>query len=126
MIYYTGDIHGQHFEIVRFCKKFNLTREDTVVILGDVAANYYGNGRDNDLKDAFKRLKPTIFCVHGNHEMRPWNIPTYKTKNGTVAWFGMRMHTQTFSLPKTARFSRWKVSGTLLLAEHTAWTSSTD
>lgn len=54
MIYYTGDIHGQPFKIVRFCKKINLTREDTVVILGDVGANYYGNGRDNDLKDASK------------------------------------------------------------------------
>lgn len=89
MIYYTGDIHGQPFEIVRFCKKINLTREDTVVILGDVGANYYGNGRDNDLKDAFKKLKPTIFCIHGNHEMRPAALPTYKQKkwNGGTVWF---------------------------------------
>ncbi len=77
MIYYTGDIHGQKYEIVRFCKRFNLTREDTVVILGDVAANYYGNSRDNDLKDAFKSLKPTILCIHGNHEMRPTTISTF-------------------------------------------------
>lgn len=89
MIYYTGDIHGQPFKIVRFCKKINLTREDTVVILGDVGANYYGNGRDNDLKDAFKKLKPTIFCIHGNHEMRPAALPTYKQKewNGGTVWF---------------------------------------
>ena len=89
MIYYTGDIHGQKYEIVRFCKRSNLTREDTVVILGDVAANYYGNGRDNDLKDAFKSLKPTILCIHGNHEMRPTTIPTYKEKewNGGTVWY---------------------------------------
>lgn len=89
MIYYTGDIHGQKYEIVRFCKRFNLTREDTIVILGDVAANYYGNGRDNDLKDAFKSLKPTILCIHGNHEMRPTTIPTYKEKewNGGTVWY---------------------------------------
>lgn len=89
MIYYTGDIHGQKYEIVRFCKKYNLTREDTVVILGDVGANYYGNGRDNDLKDTFKKLKPTIFCIHGNHEMRPATIPSYKTKewNGGTVWY---------------------------------------
>ena len=84
MIYYTGDIHGQKYEIVRFCKRFNLTGEDTVVILGDVAANYYGNGRDNDLKDAFKSLKPTILCIHGNHEMRPTSISTYKEKEAFI------------------------------------------
>lgn len=45
VIYYTGDIHGQKYEIARFCKRFNLTREDTVVILGDVGANYCGDER---------------------------------------------------------------------------------
>lgn len=31
----------------------------------------------------------TIFCVHGNHEMRPANIPSYTTKewNGGTAWY---------------------------------------
>ncbi len=43
----------------------------------------------NDLKDAFKSLKPTILCIHGNHEMRPTTIPTYKTKewNGGTVWY---------------------------------------
>lgn len=89
MIYYTGDIHCQKFEIVRFCKRYNLTATDTIVILGDVGANYYGNERDNDLKEAFRSLNPTIFCIHGNHEMRPANIPSYRTKewNGGTVWY---------------------------------------
>lgn len=89
MIYYTGDIHGQKYDIVRFCNKFNLTKDDTVVILGDVGANYYGNDRDKDLKDAFSKLKPTILCIHGNHEMRPATLPTYRQKkwNGGTVWF---------------------------------------
>ncbi len=89
MVYYTGDIHGQKFEIVRFCKRYNLTAADTIVILGDVGANYYGNERDNDLKEAFGKLKPTILCIHGNHEMRPASIPTYKEKawNGGAVWY---------------------------------------
>lgn len=33
MIYYTGDIHGQKYDIERFCKRFNPTREDIIVIL---------------------------------------------------------------------------------------------
>ena len=32
MIYYTGDIHGSKFEIVRLCKRYNLTRDDIIVI----------------------------------------------------------------------------------------------
>ena len=89
MVYYTGDIHGSKFEIVRFCKRFNLTIKDVVVILGDVGANYYRNAKDAMLKSEFAKLKPTIFCIHGNHEMRPCTIPTYKTKewNGGVVWY---------------------------------------
>jgi len=89
MIFYTGDIHGGKFEIVRLCKRSHLTREDTIVILGDVGVNYYRNEKDQELKNAFSHLKPTIFCIHGNHEIRPSNIPTYKTKewNGGIVWY---------------------------------------
>lgn len=89
MIYYTGDIHGQKYEIERFCKRFKPTRDDIIVILGDVAANYSRDERDAELKKALNKLKPTILCIHGNHEIRPWNIPTYKTKiwNGGTVWY---------------------------------------
>ena len=89
MIYYTGDIHGSTLEIETFCMHFKPTKDDTIVILGDVGANYFGDIRDNKLKETFAKLEPTIFCIHGNHEMRPWNIPTYKTKewNGGMVWY---------------------------------------
>ncbi len=94
MIYYTGDIHGSTLEIVTFCMRFKPTKDDTIVILGDVGANYFGDFRDNKLKEAFSKLDPTIFCIHGNHEMRPWNIHTYKTKEwngGTKAHIRKRI-----------------------------------
>lgn len=89
MIYYTGDIHGQKYEIEHFCKRFKPTRDDTVVILGDVGANYSLDERDAELKKALDHVKPTVLCVHGNHEIRPWHIPTYKTKewNGGTVWY---------------------------------------
>lgn len=89
MIYYTGDIHGDKSDIVRFANRMNLTADDVIVILGDVGANYYGNERDDELKCAFSRLKPTIFCIHGNHEMRPTSIATYQAKewNGGIVWY---------------------------------------
>lgn len=89
MIYYTGDIHGRKQEIVELCERYALAEDDIVVILGDVGANYYESERDNRLKRALSRLKPTIFCIHGNHEIRPANIPGYQTKewNGGIVWY---------------------------------------
>ena len=89
MIDYTGDNHGSKLEIVTFCLRFQPTKNDTIVILGDVGANYYGDVRDIQLKSEFSKLAPTIFCIHGNHEMRPHTIPTYKTKlwNDGIVWY---------------------------------------
>ncbi len=87
MIYYTGDIHGVNDELVRFCEAKNLTDRDTVILLGDVGANYYKGKRDKRLKASFAALKPTFLCIHGNHEIRPQTIDTYIQKE----WMGGRV-----------------------------------
>lgn len=89
MIYFTGDTHGSVSEVVRFCVRFHLTSADTIVILGDVGANYDAGEHDRSMKKALGKLKPTIFCIHGNHEFRPSSIPSYKTKewNGGTVWY---------------------------------------
>lgn len=89
MVFYTGDIHGSKVEVTRFCNRMRLTASDIIVILGDVGANYFGTDRDLELKRAFRRLEPTIFCLHGNHEMRPATIPSYKMAewNGGKVWY---------------------------------------
>jgi 3-oxoacid CoA-transferase subunit A len=81
IIYFTGDIHGSGFEVVKFCERYDLTAADTVVLLGDVGSNFYLDERDRKLKNALSSLKPTIFCIHGNHEIRPANIPSYIIKD---------------------------------------------
>lgn len=80
MVYFTGDIHGSPYNIIRFAKRMKLTRSDVIIILGDVGANYYGTERDSETKTHLNALKPTIFCIHGNHEKRPAGIPSYKLK----------------------------------------------
>ncbi len=89
MIYYTGDIHGDPRRIVQFAEHWDLTENDIIVILGDVGANYYLGKRDNLTKSALAELKPTIFCIHGNHECRPEHIPTYVLKDwkGGHVWY---------------------------------------
>lgn len=89
MIYYTGDIHGNANKIVDFTQKMNLSTADTIVILGDVGANYCGDERDSYLKHTLSHLNPTIFCIHGNHEMRPSTIKSYELKiwNDGSVWY---------------------------------------
>ena len=89
MVYFTGDIHGSPFKLQVFCRYMEITEKDTIVILGDVGANYYGGKRDKQFKEQIAKLAPTIFCIHGNHEQRPANIPSYKAKewNDGPVWY---------------------------------------
>lgn len=89
MVYFTGDIHGSPFKLQVFCRYMELTEKDTIVILGDVGANCYGGKRDKQFKEQIAKLAPTIFCIHGNHEQRPANIPSYKAKewNDGPVWY---------------------------------------
>lgn len=80
MVYITGDKHGDYTEIFEFCDKYQTTKKDIMIILGDSGINYYLNELDYKLKDKLKELPITLFCIHGNHEERPENIKNYKIK----------------------------------------------
>ena len=88
MIYYTGDIHGDVLHIRDMVTKYEITDQDVIVILGDVGMNYYGNNYgDQHRKKKLNKLGVPVFCIHGNHEMRPETIPTYHEdtwQGGTV------------------------------------------
>lgn len=47
-----------------------------IIILGDVAFNYHGNEQDYYIKRKVNAHQNYIYCVRGNHEMRPTDIPT--------------------------------------------------
>ena len=89
MVFYTGDIHGMPWNIVKFSKKFHLTEDDVIVILGDVGANYYCDDRDRECKAALNKVKPTILCIHGNHEARPSTLAQSQLKEwkGGLVWY---------------------------------------
>lgn len=75
--YITGDKHRCFDELIEFCKRNKLRRKDVIVILGDSGFNYYGDERDEQLKKQLSAIDVTLFCIHGNKENRPENIPTY-------------------------------------------------
>ena len=80
MIYITGDKHADFSSILDFCNTYKTTKDDILIVLGDAGINYYANEKDNALKKSLKEYPITFFCIHGNHEERPENIKTYKTK----------------------------------------------
>ena len=71
MIYVTGDKHG-HFEPIEYlCDRFGTTKDDVMIVLGDLGVNYYGGRRDKSRKKYLASMPITIMAVRGNHERRP-------------------------------------------------------
>lgn len=76
----TGDTHGGMSAISRVS---NIQRnmpdckpeESAVIILGDAGLNFYLNGTDKKYKKTLNNMGYYIYCVRGNHEERPENIP---------------------------------------------------
>lgn len=79
MIYVTGDTHGEFDRVSKFCSYIGATKKDDIlVILGDAGINFYLDNFDLMIKRKLSGLPITLFCVHGNHEERPYMIDTYK------------------------------------------------
>lgn len=94
-IYITGDTHRSFARVEEFSNRMKTTKDDVLIILGDAGINYIGENThkyprhmsDYDLKKLLNELPITLFCIHGNHEIRPERIETYeeiKWNEGTV------------------------------------------
>ena len=84
MIYITGDKHGRFEPIEYFCDKFKTTKDDVLIVLGDLGVNYYGGRRDKSRKKYLANMPITIFAIRGNHERRPsedWDKRTIANEN---------------------------------------------
>ncbi len=90
MYYITGDTHGDFSRITGFCERVRPDRDDVMIILGDAGFNYYGNQRDQNAKQRMADMPITVFSVHGNHEMRPGRIPSYRI----TEWKGGKVYVE--------------------------------
>ena len=89
MFYITGDTHGDFDRVRDFCEENETTTDDVLVILGDAGINFYLNVYDERRKAEISELPITLFCIHGNHEERPYMIDGYEEKlwnEGIVYW----------------------------------------
>ena len=85
MVLLTGDMHGDTLRRTEAIRRYELTADDVVVILGDAGLNYYGNKKgDRHRKKRLDKAGVPIFCIHGNHEMRPSTIESYHE----IEWHG--------------------------------------
>lgn len=74
----TGDLHGRaglnRFENI----KDQLNENVGVILLGDCGFNFYLNNTDKKMKEQAEKYGCYFYCVRGNHEARPEDIPTIK------------------------------------------------
>lgn len=75
----TGDTHGGMSTITRIGninRNMNcIPEESAIIILGDAGLNFFLNGTDKKYKKTLNNMGYPIYCVRGNHEERPENIP---------------------------------------------------
>lgn len=74
MIYITGDIHGDLLKVQSFCKQKKTSVSDILIILGDVGLNFYNDFRDLNKWMWARELPITLFCIQGNHDLRPTKV----------------------------------------------------
>lgn len=88
-----SDVHGSFKDIKqikKFCKQAETTKDDALIVLGDLGANYWLDERDHQVKEALQSLPITILAIHGNHEERPSNISSYQyciSKKYGALWY---------------------------------------
>ena len=75
----TGDTHGGVATITRIGninRNMNcIPEESAVIILGDAGLNFYLNNTDKKYKKLLNSQGYHIYCVRGNHEQRPEQVP---------------------------------------------------
>lgn len=85
-----GDNHGS-FTWMDYQLHDYKPEETAIIILGDVGLNFYLNKRDAQTKREVESKGYYLYCVRGNHEMRPEHLPSLihdydKNVNGWVIY----------------------------------------
>lgn len=74
MIYITGDMHGDIQTFKDIMGKITCKLENTLIVLGDLGANYYLNKTDKKFKNIISQYNINLFVIRGNHDANPANL----------------------------------------------------
>lgn len=90
----TGDTHGNVLTRLKNIRRYleDKNPEDyAVIILGDAGINYRFDEAEASMKKHINNSGFVVYCVRGNHEERPENIPTMiKWYDNEIHWFVWR------------------------------------
>lgn len=76
----TGDCHQDFSRFANYERSFQHDPNAAVIILGDAGFNFWLDERDDYVKDWFtKKFSFYVYCVRGNHEARPQDVPGMMT-----------------------------------------------
>lgn len=76
MLFILGDIHGNMTDLKQAVR--HIPPNSPIILLGDAGINYDGAHHDRYVKQTMAAMPYLFYMVHGNHEERPSNIPSYK------------------------------------------------
>lgn len=79
--YVTGDTHGmvgERISEIFYQRPDFYADESALIILGDAGLNYYGKKNDRRRKRHASSFGTMIYCVRGNHEIRPEDVDGMK------------------------------------------------
>ena len=75
-VFLTGDTHGEFSRFRNYDKDFQKDPYAAVIILGDAGLNWTLDENDSHMKNFLtKNYRFRIYCVRGNHEARPEDVP---------------------------------------------------
>ena len=75
----TGDTHGEFTRFKNYSKDIQEDPNTAIIILGDAGLNWTLDENDSRVKNFLtKRYDFRVYCVRGNHEARPQNVPEMK------------------------------------------------
>ena len=117
----TGDKHRNFTAVKRFCCAMNTRRKDVLIILGDAGFNYYGDKRDDKLKEEISSLNITLFCIHGNKEAarRMWEHTVYEAFAAARSITSRNI--QISILQSTVKYTHLREKDIWLSAVRTVW-----
>lgn len=99
-LFVKGDYHGNFKGLKDFCIRAQTTKDDILIVLGDVGLNFDVGANDINNKRALTKLPITLGLIHGNHELRPYEVPGYKLIDSPFGagkvWFDNRFDNQFF------------------------------
>ena len=78
MIYITGDLHRDFTRVFAFARKKQTTKEDILIVLGDVGINYYLDDSDKILKENYKNFHLLFFVFKAITKKDRKNISSIK------------------------------------------------